>query len=106
MSRLNTRREGQTALGTDNATACFSVSASVDPGVMPRIIELFAKRGLVPFQMNTCVTGAGMDDLQIDLQMVGLSPAETEQFAQSMRQIVCVERVLTSTKQTAEQARP
>ena len=28
--------------------AFFSVHAQVDPGVMPRVLELFAKRGLVP----------------------------------------------------------
>ena len=30
------------------ATACFSVHARAEPGVMPRVLELFAKRGLVP----------------------------------------------------------
>ena len=27
---------------------CFSVQARAEPGVMPRVLELFAKRGLVP----------------------------------------------------------
>ena len=31
-----------------SVTACFSVHAHADPGVMPRVLELFAKRGLVP----------------------------------------------------------
>ena len=27
--------------------ACFSIQAEAEPGVMPRVMELFAKRGLV-----------------------------------------------------------
>jgi len=29
-----------------SVTACFSVHAHAEPGVMPRVLELFAKRGL------------------------------------------------------------
>ena len=29
-------------------TACFSVIATAVPGTMPRVLEIFAKRGLVP----------------------------------------------------------
>ena len=30
------------------ATVCFSIQAAAEPGVMPRVLELFAKRNLVP----------------------------------------------------------
>ncbi|MEK9726007.1 MAG: hypothetical protein VW405_21320 [Rhodospirillaceae bacterium] len=69
---------------------------------MPRVIQLFAKRGLVPSQWHSQVVAGG--ELQIDLQMDGMDAADAERYAQSMRQIVCVERVLTSFKQAADRA--
>ena len=40
------------------ATACFSVHARAEPGVMPRVLELFAKRGLVPSFWQSSTSGA------------------------------------------------
>ena len=53
-------------------TACFSVHAHAEPGVMPRVLELFAKRGL------------GRDAM--------------DYIAACLRQITFVEVVLTSQK--------
>jgi len=47
----------------------FSIRALAEPGVMPRVLELFAKRGLVPQRWNSVVSEAG---LGIDVQMTGL----------------------------------
>ena len=105
MSRPNARPEGHDAPGHRCATACFSVSAAADPGVMPRIMGLFAKRGMVPSQWASRVSGPDMSELQIDLQMDGLAPEDAELFAQAMRQVFPVERVLTSFKQPLEDAR-
>jgi len=106
MSSIDVCRGGQTAPVFGRNTACFSVSASSDPSVMTRIVGIFAKRGMVPSQWNSRICGDAMDELQIDLQMDDMSAAETEIFAQSMRQIVCVERVLTSFKHSAENGQP
>jgi len=76
-------------------TACFSVHAHVDPGVMPRVLELFAKRGLVPSVWQSTVGGAG---LTIDIQMRGLGRDLTDYIASCLRQIAYVEVVLTSEK--------
>ena len=40
------------------AAARFSVQARPEPGVMPRILELFAKRGLVPQRFAGANAGA------------------------------------------------
>lgn len=76
-------------------TACFSVHATADPGAMPRVLELFAKRGLVPTSWISRVSGC---DLTIDVQMVGLQPDDARYFARALRQIVAVETVLLSEK--------
>ncbi|HTS92345.1 MAG TPA: hypothetical protein VMG55_10120 [Stellaceae bacterium] len=77
-------------------TACFSVSADADPGVMPRVLEVFAKRGLVPTFWTSRV-GAERD-LTIDIQMRGMESDLADYVAQTLRQIVGVEVVLTSEK--------
>ena len=45
---------------------CFSVQAAAEPGVMPRVLELFAKRGLVPQKWQSAVSGTV---LTIDVQV-------------------------------------
>ena len=75
------------------ATACFSVHARAEPGVMPRVLQQFAKRNLVPARWySRVVAGAG---LEIDIQMAALSPEEGDYIAQCLRRLVDVEAVLT-----------
>ncbi|MGC2411124.1 MAG: hypothetical protein WA459_00275 [Stellaceae bacterium] len=72
---------------------CFSVQARAETGVMPRVVELFAKRGLVPHKWHSTVSG---EALMIDVQIGGLGRDLSGYIARSMRQIVGVETVLTS----------
>lgn len=81
---------------------CFSILAEAEPGVMPRVLELFAKRGLVPTRWHSDVTGpktpGGGRDLAIDVQVVGLDVATGDYVARCLRQTFQVEAVLTSQK--------
>jgi acetolactate synthase small subunit len=77
-------------------TACFSVQAAADPGVMSRVLELFAKRGLVPTSWHSRVGGMREDELIIDIQMMGMVRTEADYVAACMRQIPDVDAVLTS----------
>ena len=79
-------------------TARFSVHAHAEPGVMPRVLELFAKRGLVPSAWHSTVCGADQPGLTIDIQMHGLGRDLTDYIATCLRQIAYVEVVLTSEK--------
>jgi acetolactate synthase small subunit len=81
---------------TAKPTACFSVTAEAEPGVMPRVLELFAKRGLVPSLWHSKVAPTG--ELTIDLQMEGMEPGLARQVAQSLRQVWGVSTVLTAEK--------
>jgi hypothetical protein len=76
-------------------TACFSVHAAADPGVMPRVLELFAKRNLVPTSWHSSVNSG---ELTIDMQMRGLDRDMAGYIARCLRQIVSVEVVLVSEK--------
>ncbi len=77
---------------------CFSVHAEAEPGVMPRVLALFAKRSLVPRRWVSDVSGPGGRDLAIDVQVAGLSPATRDYVASCLRQIWGVHAVLTSEK--------
>jgi acetolactate synthase small subunit len=72
---------------------CFSVHARAEPGVMPRVVELFAKRGLVPHRWHSTATATM---LTIDVQVEGIGRDLAGYMARCMRQIVGVEAVLTS----------
>ncbi len=85
-------------------TWCFSVFATPEPGVMPRVLELFAKRGLVPRRFHGDLVGAGADGLVIDVQVDGLAADTAEHVAASLRGLVAVDRVLTATKRRAAAA--
>ena len=74
-------------------TTRYSLLARAEPGVMPRVLELFAKRGLVPHLWHSTATGAA---LAIDVHMTGLDRDLADYIGRCMRQIVGVETVLAS----------
>ncbi len=83
------------------STACFSVQAAVDVGVMPRLLELFCKRGLMPTRLHASVGGRHADELSVDLEMAGLDPDLAARLVAEMRQVWGVSLVLASEKRAA-----
>ena len=77
------------------STAFFSVHARAEPGVMPRVLELFAKRGLVPSGWHSSVSGADQAGLTIEIQMRGLGHDIIVYSAACLRQSASVATVLT-----------
>jgi acetolactate synthase small subunit len=81
-------------------TVGFSIHADADPGVMPRLLELFAKRSLIPSRWHSDLedpTGSA-PTLTIDLQVSGLNHQQINHVAASMRSMVSVISVLTYEK--------
>lgn len=83
----------------DSATACFSLTALSDPGTLPRVLEIFAKLGRVPFQCHATTFGADNEDMHVDLQFQAMTQAEGEHLARALRGCILVKSVLTSQKQ-------
>ena len=84
-------------------THCFAIRADATPGMMSRVLELFAKRNLVPTRWHSDVIVApardgGLATLQIDIQMEGIEAELAAYVARCLRQIYGVDSVLTSTK--------
>ena len=86
------------AVDATGATVCFSIQAAAEPGVMPRVLELFAKRNLVPLRWHSDRVGPAGRELAIDLQVAGLTPELTDYIARCLRQLYDVQAVLTSEK--------
>lgn len=90
---------------------CFSIHAHADPGVMPRVLELFAKRNLVPVRWHSDVLGGpGRDlaipNLAIDVQVAGVDTELGHYIARCLRQIPGVATVLTAEKRPAVDREP
>jgi hypothetical protein len=76
---------------------CFSLLSLPEAGVMARVLEQFAKRGLLPtrwFSDVDCETGL----LQIDIQVAGLTAASGEDIGRCLGAVVGIQQVLTGTK--------
>lgn len=68
----------------------FSVIADADPGTLPRVLELVAKRGLVPLALVSRLVD---DTLTIEMEVGGMVRAESDHVGQCLRQIPMVARV-------------
>ncbi len=91
-----------TLVAARSRVACFSIQAEAEAGVMPRVMELFAKRGLVPRRWISDVTGPGAGELSIDVQVAGLAPETQAYIARCLRQLWGVGAVLTSERGRGE----
>jgi len=86
-----------------NPVWCFSVFAAPEAGVMPRVLEFFAKRGLVPSRFHGDVIDSGSAGLVIDVHVGDLASETANHIAACLRELVHVERVLTAVKRPALQ---
>ena len=75
---------------------CFSIDVVPEPGAMARVLEQFAKRGLVPTRWHSDVIES--DTMRIDIQIVGLSATLGQDIARCLGSIVGVHGVLTASK--------
>ncbi len=75
--------------------ACFAVRAAHDPGVLPRLLEPFAKRGLVPHAVKMRQWG-DESGLLIEIQVGNLTQDAIASIAQRLREQIAVDRVLVT----------
>ena len=108
---FGSRPNNQTALRPQTAATapsifCYSIQAQAEPGVMPRVLALFAKRNLVPVRWHSDVLGGTGRDLAIDVQVAGLGTDLGNYIARCLRQIPGVATVLTAEKRQAVEREP
>jgi len=76
-------------------TFCYRLLALKGAGVAPRVIEYFAKRGLVPDRFDC---RAGTETMSIDVEVAGLDAAAARHIARCLAALVEVERVALAEK--------
>lgn len=83
---------------------CYSVTGVAGSGLMPLIMELWAKPGLIPERWHGGRMGQGAREMYIDIETSELDAAGARHVAESMRCVFGVTQVLLSEKRFAATA--
>lgn len=75
---------------------CYALIADPEAALLPRVLQFFAKRNLVPYRCHATVEGRDDGVLSIDVQVCGMDDWSADHLGQSLRQIVGVHTVLMS----------
>ena len=78
------------ALKRNSSTVRYCFEADVEPAVLPRALELLAKRGLVPARV---FAQADADQLSVEIEVAGLENDTAEHVGRCLAQIVGVRQV-------------
>ena len=78
---------GVLSLKRSNSSVRYCFEADAEPGVLPRALELLAKRGLVPARVFAQATD---DQLSVEIEVEGLAPDTAEHVGFCLGQIVGV----------------
>jgi hypothetical protein len=82
-----------------HAAVRFTVTADASPGLLPRLLQPFAKRDLVPDTLESRRSG---ETLRVDIQMRGM-PAEMVHLVEgNLRQTVGVTQVISTQEITGQ----
>ena len=73
-----------------NAAARFTVTAVPDPSVMSRVLELFAKRNLIPDHFAGSLVGGDEPYLEMTVEISGLDAQLVGYLGRCMEQITYV----------------
>ncbi len=75
------------ALKRSNSAVRYCFEADAEPGVLPRALELIAKRGLVPARV---FAQADAEALNVEIEVEGLEPETAEHVGRCLGEIVGV----------------
>src|SRR5471030_2336875 len=78
------------ALKRNSSTVRYCFEADAEPGVLPRALELLAKRGLVPARV---FAQADADALNFEIEVEGLAPETADHVGRCLGEIVGVRAV-------------
>jgi acetolactate synthase regulatory subunit len=78
------------ALKRNSSTVRYCFEADAEPGVLPRALELLAKRGLVPARVFAQTAD---DALSVEIEIEGLAPETADHVGRCLGEIVGVREV-------------
>lgn len=85
------------SISSPEAVKYWVVSAA-EPGVLPRLMEVFAKRGLIPYRWISVLVD---QMLHIDIEIPATDTHEALRIAAAMRGVIGVETVLAAGDQAS-----
>lgn len=77
-----------------SVAARFLVHAPADPGLLPRLIEPFAKLGQVPTRVHASREAGDGSELTVDLRVTRLAPRTAELIEFGLRRVVGVRQLI------------
>ena len=87
---------------TDSTTFCYRLLALRSAGVVPRVMEHFAKRDLVPARI---LCRAGAETVAIEVDVADLDEAQAQHIARCLAALTEVERVALTAEAQSLRAR-
>ncbi len=72
----------------------FFVTAVADPGIAPRLVEPFAKLGLVPARVHISSEDRAGEDISADLRVRGVTRKTVRALDKALRSIIGVRQVI------------
>lgn len=72
----------------------FFVTAATDSGLLPRILQPFAKLGLVPYRVHASTEQGSGEEMSVELRIAGSDPANAERLASLCRGVIGVRSVI------------
>lgn len=92
---------GRPAARAPRPVACFTVTAQADPGLLPRLVGLFAKLGRTPLRCHAdLIEGPHGADLVVDLQVADLDGKAALALARRLEALWGVTAVLLSRRRS------
>lgn len=75
--------------------AIYFVTAQADPSLTPRLVEPFAKMGLVPARVHISTEDGAGEEVSADLRVSGVTPTDAHLIDKALRRVVGVRQVIT-----------
>lgn len=82
------------ATSVDTVAARFLIVAKADPGLLPRLLEPFAKLGQVPTRVHASRESGDGSELTVDLRITGLAPRTAELIEFGLRRVLGVSQMI------------
>jgi hypothetical protein len=83
-----------------SVAVCFVLDADASPCLLPRVLQPFAKRDLIPDRMRSMRSG---DGVRVEIAMDAMPEGEVHLVEGNLRQIVGVRNCLTQAHQLSTQ---
>lgn len=84
----------------EDVKAIYFVTADAGPGIAPRLVEPFAKLGLVPARIHLSSEDHGGRKMAADLRIAGISQRVAHLIDKALRRVVGVRKVIMLVEQS------